>query len=144
MVMYFIMLLLGALFVFWSLYYIVAMYFDKEFPLMKAAKTIGVLLLGILLLTFTLPSLKYMLFKEYDVVKGECVIDIDSSGRSAEAIFKMLDTDEIFTFADIPELDAYGKKVPYSCTMTVTKDHKWEIGYKIYDIDTKKLILTSE
>ncbi|MCM3363708.1 hypothetical protein ACTQ5K_13840 [Niallia sp. Sow4_A1] len=50
---------------------------------MKAAKTIGVLLLGILLLTFTLPSLKYMLFKEYDVVKGECVIDIDSSGRSA-------------------------------------------------------------
>lgn len=144
MVMYFIMLLLGALFVFWSLYYIVAMYFDKEFPLMKAAKTIGVLLLGILLLTFTLPSLKYMLFKEYDVVKGECVIDIDSSGRSAEAIFKMLDTDEIFTFADIPKLDAYGKKVPYSCTMTVTKDHKWEIGYKIYDIDTKKLILTSE
>ncbi|MBZ9536563.1 hypothetical protein KGR20_20590 [Cytobacillus oceanisediminis] len=142
--MYFIMLLLGALFVFWSLYYIVAMYFDKEFPLMKAAKTIGVLLLGILLLTFTLPSLKYMLFKEYDVVKGECVIDIDSSGRSAEAIFKMLDTDEIFTFADIPKLDAYGKKVPYSCTMTVTKDHKWEIGYKIYDIDTKKLILTSE
>ncbi|NMO77585.1 MULTISPECIES: hypothetical protein [Bacillaceae] len=111
---------------------------------MKAAKTIGVLLLGILLLTFTLPSLKYMLFKEYDVVKGECVIDIDSSGRSAEAIFKMLDTDEIFTFADIPKLDAYGKKVPYSCTMTVTKDHKWEIGYKIYDIDTKKLILTSE
>ncbi|WP_251629331.1 hypothetical protein [Niallia sp. MER TA 168] len=77
------MLLLGALFVFGSLYYIVVMYFDKEFPLMKAAKTIGVLLLGILLLTFTLPSLKYMLFKEYDVVKGECVIDIDSSGRSA-------------------------------------------------------------
>lgn len=144
MVMYFIMLLLGALFVFWSLYYIVAMYFDKEFPLMKIAKIIGVLLLGILLLTFTLPSLKYMLYKEYDVVKGECVIDIDTSGRTAEAIFKMLDTDEIFTFDDIPKLDAYGKKVPYSCTMTVTKDHKWEIGYKIYDIDTKKLILNSE
>ncbi|MCT4476955.1 hypothetical protein N0U24_07220 [Peribacillus frigoritolerans] len=56
----------------------------------------------------------------------------------------MLDTGEMFTFNDIPALDAYGKSIPYYCEVTVTKDHMFEIGYKIYDAKTRKLILTSE
>ncbi|MBT2724439.1 hypothetical protein [Bacillus sp. ISL-46] len=92
----------------------------------------------------TLPSLKYVVLKEYDVVSGKCVIEIDSSGRSSEADFNMLDTGEMFTFNDIPALDAYGKSIPYYCKVTVTKDHMFENGYKIYDAKTRKLILTSE
>lgn len=56
----------------------------------------------------------------------------------------MQDTDEIFTFRDIPKLDAYGKSVPYYCKVTVTKDHNFEVSYKIYNSKTRKLILASE
>ena len=85
-----------------------------------------------------------MVLKEYDVVAGKCVIEIDSSGRSSEADFILLDSDEIFTFRDIPALDAYGKSIPYYCDVTVTKDHMFEISYKIYDVKTRKLILSSK
>lgn len=120
------------------------MYVNKELTLLNAGKTIGAFLLGVLMLVITLPSLKYMLLKEYDVVKGDCVIEISSSGRSAEATFDMLDTNELFSFTHIPELDAYGKSIPYYCEVTVTKDHMFEIGYKIYDVNSRQLLLTSE
>ncbi|MBZ5753937.1 hypothetical protein [Metabacillus rhizolycopersici] len=85
-----------------------------------------------------------MLFKEYVVVKGNCTIEIDSAGRSSEAVFKIRDTDDVFYFRDIPDLDSYGRAVPYYCEVTVTKDHAFEIGYKIYDAKSKKLIQTSD
>jgi len=144
MLMYYLMLILGALFVIGAVFTFIAMYGDKEYPLLNVGKSLGSLIIGVLLLVITLPSLKYVVLKEYDVVSGKCVIEIDSSGRSSEADFKMLDTDEIFTFRDIPKLDAYGKSIPYYCAVTVTKDHKFEISYKIYDIKTRKLILTSK
>ena len=84
------------------------------------------------------------MLKEYDAVSGKCVIEIDSSGRSAEADFKMLNSDEVFSFRDIPSLDAYGKSIPYYCKVTVTKDHQFGVSYKIYDAKTRKLILTSK
>jgi hypothetical protein len=120
------------------------MYADKDYPLLKVGKYLGIFLIGVLLLAVTLPSLKYVLLKEYDVVSGKCVIEIDSSGRSSVADFKILDTDEMFTFNDFPALDAYGKSIPYNCEVTVTKDYMFEIGYKIYDAKTRKLILTSK
>lgn len=43
---------------------------------------------------------------------------------------------------NIPELDAYGKSIPYYCEVTVTKDHMVEISYKIYDEKTRKLIIS--
>ncbi|MFS0780214.1 hypothetical protein [Bacillus sp. 1P06AnD] len=88
-------------------------------------------------MTVTVPSLKYVILKEYDVVRGECVITVDTSGRSSEADFEMVDTGDIYFFDGIPDLDAYGKAVPYYCELTVTKDHMVEIGYKIYDLKTK-------
>lgn len=56
----------------------------------------------------------------------------------------MLDTDEMFSFRDIPALDAYGKSIPYYCKVTVTKDHEFGVSYKIYDAKTRKVILTSK
>ncbi|GGI12945.1 hypothetical protein [Gottfriedia solisilvae] len=144
MFMYYFMLTLGILMVIGAVFFFITMYVEKEYPLSNVGKSLGIFLLGVSLLWITLPSLKYVLLKEYDVVSGKCVIDIDSSGRSSEADFNFLDTDDIFTFRDIPELDAYGKSIPYFCEVTVTKDHMFEISYKIYDSQTRKLILTSD
>lgn len=138
------MLLLGALFVPISVVFFIYMYVNKELRVLDVSKAIAAFLIGVLLLVVTLPSLKYMLLKEYDVVKGGCIIEIMSSGRSTEATFDMLDTDEQFSFTHLPELDAYGKSIPYYCEVTVTKDHMFEIGYKIYDVHSRELILTSE
>lgn len=134
------MLILGAVFVIGAIFVLIVMYGTKDFRLLNIGKCLGVLLLGVLFLVITLPSLKYVVLKEYDVVSGKCVIEIDSSGRSPEADFKMLNSDEMFTFRNIPKLNAYGKSIPYYCKVTVTKDHQVEISYKIYDVKTRKFI----
>lgn len=137
------MLILGTLFVIFSVIFFIYLYANKELTFLNAAKNISAFLIGALLLAITLPSLKFMLLKEYDVVKGECRIEISSSGRNAESIFEILDSDETFYFNDIPALDAYGKAIPYYCEVTVSKDHLFEIGYKIFDVNSRELI-TSE
>ncbi|MEH7120588.1 hypothetical protein V7128_24690 [Neobacillus vireti] len=144
MLIYYVMLILGTLFVIGAVFALIVMYGTNDFRLINIGKCLGILLVGVLLLVITLPSLKYVVLKEFDVVSGKCVIEIDSSGRSSEANFKMLDTDEIFSFKDIPELDAYGKSIPYYCKVTVTKDHRFEIGYKIYDAKKRQLITTGK
>ena len=144
MLVYFFVLILGTVFVIGAVISFIIMYGNRDYRLLKVAKSLGALLMGIFLLAFTLPSFKYVVLKEYDVVSGKCVIEIDSSGRSSEADFTMLDTDEIFSFRDIPSLDAYGKAIPYFCEVTVTKDHMVEISYKIFDVKTRKLIVTSK
>lgn len=144
MVMYFLWVGLGLFLIIISSIYIIQMFNDRKIPFSKGIKAIASLSLGILLLMITLPSLKYIVLREYVQLDGACVIDIDSSARTADASFKMLDTGEIYSFRDIPALDIYGKKAPYYCTLTVTKDHEWEIGYKIYDLKTKELIVSSE
>ncbi|WP_223595615.1 hypothetical protein [Neobacillus bataviensis] len=144
MVVYYLMLILGSLFVIGAVIALIVMFGTKDFRLLNVGKYLGILCFGGLLLAITLPSLKYVVLKKYDVVSGTCVITIDSSGRSPEADFKMLQTDEIYSFRDIPALDAYGKSIPYYCEVTVTKDHMFEISYKIFDVKTRKLILTSK
>jgi len=138
------MLILGTLFVIGAVIALIVMYGTNDFRLINICKCLGIFLVGVLLLVITLPSLKYVVLKEYDVVSGKCVIEIDSSGRSSEANFKMLYTDEMFSFKDIPELDAYGKSIPYYCKVTVIKDHRFEIGYKIYDVKKRKLITSGK
>ncbi|MCZ2259419.1 hypothetical protein [Sporosarcina sp. G11-34] len=142
--MFYIMLIVGALSVLMAALIFGFMYVEKDFTLLNVVKTIGALLFGVFLLVITLPSLKYILLKEYDVVSGDCTIEIISSGRSTESTFEMLDTGDWFTFNHIPALDAYGESIPYHCEVTVTKDHKFEISYKIYDVNSRELILTSE
>ncbi|PFH81719.1 hypothetical protein COI44_22490 [Bacillus sp. AFS088145] len=144
MLTYFSMLIAGLFLIVGAVFIFMPMFIDRVYSLVNISKSIGCLLLGVLLLAFTLPSLKYVVFKQYDVVSGRCVIEIDSSSRTSEADFDMQDTDEIFTFRDFPKLDAYGRSVPYYCKVTVTKDHNFEVSYKIYDSKTRKLILASE
>lgn len=144
MLMYYAMLIVGVLLVIVAVFIFIPMYIVKEYTILNVGKSIVSLSIGVLLLAFTLPSLKYVVLREYDVVSGKCVIEIDSSGRSSEAEFKMLNTDEVFSFRDIPALDAYGKSIPYYCKVTVTKDHKFGVSYKIFDDKTRKLILTSK
>lgn len=138
--MYYVLLAFGVVFFVFGIIGFIYMWISKRFSFFNKLKAMGAVFLGCLLLWITLPSLKYMIFKEYDVVKGSCTIEIDSSGRSSEAIFRMPDTDEVFSFSDIPELDAYGKAIPYYCEVTVSKDHMFEVDYKIYDVESKKLI----
>lgn len=142
MFIYYVMLIVGVLLVIAAVFTIIVMYGD--YTILIVVKILGLLLIGVLFLVATLPSLKYVVLKEYDVVSGKCVIEIDSSGRSPEADFEMLDTNEIFSFRDIPALDAYGKSIPYYCKVTVTKDHEFEVSYKIYDARTRKLIVTNK
>jgi hypothetical protein len=144
MFLYYFMLFLGVLFVIGAVFFFIAIYKDKDFSLLKIGKALVTILMGMLLLAVTLPSLKYVLLKEYYVVSGKCVIEIGSTRRSSEANFRMLETGEMFSFRDIPALDAYGKAIPYYCEVTVTKDHNVEIDYKIYDVKTRKLIETSK
>ncbi|MDM5360687.1 hypothetical protein [Peribacillus sp. ACCC06369] len=142
--MYYGLLIIGVVLFFFSIFVFISMYIEKEFTFFDTFKALSALILGGLMLVITLPSLKYMLFKEYDVVKGSCIIEISSSGRSSEASFEMPVTDEQFYFEDIPDLDAYGRAVPYYCEVTVTKNHEFEVSYKIYDAKSRDLILNSE
>ncbi len=97
------------------------MYRKKAYPFIKIGKASGAIVLGALILIVFLPSLKYMLLKEYDVVEGKCVIEVDSAGRSTMVDFIMQDSNDIYSFKEIPQLDAYGRKIPYYCEVTVTK-----------------------
>lgn len=139
--MYYFILVLGFLFVIMSVIVFIFMYVEKEYPFLNVVKTVFGFLFGIFLLVVTLPSLKYFIQKDYDVISGNCTIEVSSSGRSAEATFNMIDTNEQYYFSEIPSLDAYGKSIPYYCKVTVTKDHIFEIGYEIYDVKSRKLIL---
>ncbi|TYS89832.1 hypothetical protein [Rossellomorea aquimaris] len=144
MQIYYAMLIIGAVLLLIGVFWFIYMFKEKEFTLSNTCKALFLLIFSGLLLIITLPSLKYMLFQEYDVVKGSCTIEIDSSGRTSEASFKMDDSSDVFYFRDIPDLDSYGRAVPYYCELTVTKDHEFEISYKIYDSTTRELIQTSE
>src|SRR4051794_34763252 len=76
MLFYYVMLVVGALFVIIAVFLIIAMYVDKDYLLLGIGKILGAFLIGSLLLMVTLPSLKYVVLKEYDVVSGNCVIEI--------------------------------------------------------------------
>ncbi|WP_157052611.1 hypothetical protein [Priestia koreensis] len=138
--MYYVLLMVGFLSLIVTIIRFIAMHRNKGYTLLNVGKTLIALVIGVFCLVMTLPSLKYIVLKEYDTVSGKCVIDIDSAGRSSEADFAMTDTDEDFIFRNISNLDAYGKSIPYYCQVTVTKDHQFEISYKIYDAKTRKLV----
>ncbi|MEW4282440.1 hypothetical protein Q0N35_01975 [Priestia koreensis] len=140
MLMYYVLLTVGFLSLIVAIVRSISMHRDKSYTLLNVGKTLIALVIGVFCLVMTLPSLKYIVLKEYDTVSGKCVIDIDSAGRSSEADFAMTDTDEDFIFRNISNLDAYGKSIPYYCQVTVTKDHQFEISYKIYDAKTRKLV----
>lgn len=137
---YYFLFSLGVLIVIGSAIFLILMYRKREIKFWSTIKMLSGFLIGLLILWMTVPSLKYVIMKDFDVVNGKCTIEISSSGRSSDSTFNMLQTDERFNFNEIPELDAYGKSIPYYCEVTVTKDRMWTMAYKIYDLKTRKLI----
>lgn len=137
---YYFLFSLGVLIVIGSAIFLILMYRKREIKFWPTIKMLSGFLIGLLLLWMTVPSLKSVIMKDFDVVNGQCTIEISSSGRSSNSTFNMLHTDEQFSFNKILELDAYGKSIPYYCEVTVTKDRMWTMDYKIYDSKTRKLI----
>jgi type IV secretory pathway TraG/TraD family ATPase VirD4 len=115
----------------------------RQLTFWSAFKLLTSFLLGALMLSMTAPSFKYVITKDFSVVSSECTITQSSSVRSTSTIFNLSQTAEQFTFDTIPEIEAYGKSIPYYCEVTVTKDHKWAIHYKIYDLATREIIDSS-
>jgi len=137
---YYFLFSLGVLFFIGSGIFFIRMYRKREIKFRSTIKMLSGFLLGLLILWMTVPSLKYVITKDFDVVNGKCTIEISSYGRSSDSTFNMFHTDEQFSFNKIPELAAYGKSIPYYCEITVTKDRMWTIDYKVYDFKTGKLI----
>ena len=137
---YYSLFSLGVLIVIGSTIFFILMYRKREIKFWSTIKMLIGFLMGLLILWMTVPSLKYVITKDFDGVNGKCTIEISSSGRSSDSTFNMLHTDEQFSFNEIPELDAYGKSIPYYCEVTVTKDRMWTMDYKIYDLKTGKLM----
>lgn len=142
--MYYFMLLLGIFFIGTAVTMGILLYKLNEIKIKEIAKISVALLFGTLLLMMTLPSLKFMIFKEYDVVEGNCSVEIVSSGRSGETEIAMHETGEWFSFTDILDLDAYGKSIPYYCEVTLSKDHEFTISYKIFDVSSRELLVTGD
>lgn len=138
--MYFLLFGIGIVLAIGGAFFFISMFVERDVDLWKTLQGLGALLISVLFLVITVPSLKYIVTKDFDVVSGKCTIDVSSSGRTSDTTFNMVDKDEQFLFNEIPELDAYGKAIPYYCEITVTKDHMWEMDYKIYDLKTRKLV----
>lgn len=136
--MYFLITGIGLVMTIFGVGFLILMFASREVTFWGIVRALGGLLIGVFLLWITIPSMKFIIMKDYDVVKGECTAEVGSSGRTSDTTFNMVHTDEQFSFDGIAALDAYGAAIPYYCEITVTKDHVWEIDYKIYDIKTKK------
>lgn len=101
------------------------------------------IVIGVGMLIMTVPSAKSMILRDFDVVKGDCVIEITSSGR-AEADITMVESGEYFSFRDVSKLDVYGKAVPYYCEVTATTNHQQGVYFKVFDAKTHKLISSND
>lgn len=135
----------GVLFFIVPIIILIVMFIKQKFSVWTSIKCTISLIIGILILYITIPSLKYIVNKDFEVVSGECTINITITtgtrgGDDTESTFHMLDTDDQYFFSVIPELENHDKKNHYYCEITVTKDHMWEIGYEVYDLESKELL----
>ncbi|MFJ5566189.1 hypothetical protein [Lysinibacillus xylanilyticus] len=137
---YYVGLGIGIFFIIVALIFLMIMSVKRKMEFGQTIKMLGALIMGLLMLWLTIPSLKFIVTKDFEVINGQCTLEIRQDGRYTDWWINMIDTDEEFSFVEMPELDAYGKASPYYCEITVSKDHMWEIGYKIYDFKTRKLI----
>lgn len=138
--MYYIVLSIGLILALSQAILLIFLYQDKELLSFDGFKSLLGFLVGVALLAITLPSLKSVIQNDYDVINGDCTIEVGSFGRRTSATFEMIETGEQYTSFDIPELDAYGKSIPYYCKLNITKDDMFTMGYEIYDVKSRKLI----
>jgi hypothetical protein len=123
----------------------VVMFMFQEFSTYKTIKSAFYLIIGIIILRITLPSLTYIINKDFEVLQDECTIEIvvktgGGGGDTTDITFHMLETGDEYYFSVIPELEDHDETKHYYCAVTVTKDHMWEIGYEVYDIKSRELL----
>ncbi len=136
---YFFIFLLGVSFFLPACYLLVLHFDNKQHSFFKKLKWTGILLIGLLCLWMTMPSFTEMVFRDYRVLEGSCILEpSESKGTSID--ITLTETNDTFSFRDAPDLEAYGKKVPYYCRVTTTRNQAFEIDYRIYDKNTKKLL----
>lgn len=136
---YFFIFLLGIAFVLPACYFLVLHFDNKQYAFLKKLKWTGVLLLGLLCLSIMGPSFTEMVFRDFRVLEGACVLEpSESKGKSID--ITLTETNDTFSFRDAPDLNAYGKKVPYYCRVTTTQNQAFEINYRVFDKDTKTLL----
>lgn len=117
----------------------ILMFVHREVEFWTTISALGAFLIGFVLLWVTIPDLKSIITKDFDVVKGKCTVEVVSSGSSlTDTTFNMIDTDEEFFTDGVPALDAYGEAIPYYCEITVTPKYGTVIDYKFYDLKTGK------
>lgn len=142
--LYYSMLILGLLFFIVTPVVFVVKYRQKEVTYKDVIKLLITVMLGIILLTITLPSLKFMVLQDYAVSVGPCTVDIDGSGKTPETVITFTDTDQLFSFREVPDLDDIEESTPYYCEVLTTKDHLVSVSYKIYDDISGNLLYSSQ
>lgn len=139
---YFFIFLLGIAFVLPACYILVLRFGNRQYAFLKKLKWTGVLFLGLLCLWMTMSSFTEMVFRDYRVLESACVLEpSESKGTSID--ITLTETNDTFSFRDGPYLEAYGKKVPYYCQVTTTRNQEFAIDYRVYDKNTKKLLYTN-
>ena len=71
MLIYYTILTVGVLLVIVAVFTFIAMYSDKDYTILNVGKILVALLIGVLCLVITLPSLKYVVLKDYDCRQWE-------------------------------------------------------------------------
>lgn len=66
--------LLGVAFVLPACYVLVLRFDNKQYAFFSKLKWTGVLLLGLLCLSITIPSFTEMVFRDYRVLEGPCIL----------------------------------------------------------------------
>ena len=117
---------------------------DNEARFKHYFGTLLMLLCGVGLIVYTVPSLKYVVYHDYATTKGVCTVEYDDQSKPRTIDLYYDKTGDYFSFLDRADLGAYGPDVPYTCHVTTTKDHEFEISYRIYDLKTDKLLYSSE
>ncbi|VWX38669.1 hypothetical protein [Exiguobacterium oxidotolerans] len=117
---------------------------DSEARIKHYVGTLLMLLCGVGLIVYTVPSLKYVFFQDYVTIKGTCTVEYDDQSKPRTIDLYYDETGDYFSFLDRAELGAYGPDVPYTCHVTATKDHAFPIAYRIYDVKTDRLLYSSE
>lgn len=139
---YVFIFLLGVAFVLPACYVLVLHFDNKQYAFFNKLKWTGVLLLGLLCLSITIPSFTEIVFRDYRVLEGPCILEpSESKGTSID--ITLTETNDTFSFRDAPDLDAYGKKVSYYCRVTTTQNQAFEINYRVFDKDTQTLLYSN-
>ncbi|MCT4781523.1 MULTISPECIES: hypothetical protein [Exiguobacterium] len=95
---YFVIFVLGVLFVLPACYFLVIQFGNKQYPFFKKLKWTVVLLLGLLCLWMTVPSFTTeMVFRDYRVSEGTCILkSVESKGTAIE--ITLSETNKTFSF----------------------------------------------